>query len=79
MQHSIKICVFLLFLTIVHYVQCKRPIIRQTANGPVEGFEKKTILGQTYYSFLAIPFANPPITGKDPYTGDFVDRRFKVC
>lgn len=54
------------------------PTIRQTLNGPVEGIEQTSAMGQKYYAFLGIPFAEPPITGLDPYTGDQVDRRFKV-
>lgn len=59
-------------------VKCESPIIRQTTNGPVEGLEYKTLLGQKYYAFKGIPFAEPPITGPDPHTGEQVDRRFKV-
>lgn len=54
------------------------PTIRQTANGPVEGIEKLSSLGQKYYSFRGIPYAEAPITGTDPYTGEQVDRRFKA-
>lgn len=54
------------------------PTIRQTANGPVEGIEKISSLGQKYYSFRGVPFAEAPITGKDPYTSEQVDRRFKA-
>lgn len=53
-------------------------IIRQTYNGPVEGFEEISLLKQKYNAFKGIPFAEPPITGTDPYTGKQVDRRFKV-
>lgn len=53
-------------------------IIRQTQNGLVEGVEQYSSLGQKYFAFRGIPFAEPPITGMDPYTGDQVDRRFKV-
>lgn len=59
-------------------VQCKQPIIRQTPNGPVEGLEQISALNQRYYSFRGIPYAEPPITGIDPYTSEKVDRRFKV-
>lgn len=52
--------------------------VRQTANGPVEGIEQVSSLGQKYDAFRGIPFAEPPITGIDPYTGEKVDRRFKV-
>lgn len=54
------------------------PIIRQTRNGPVEGIEQTSKLGKKFYAFRGIPFAEPPITGTDPYTGEKVDRRFKV-
>lgn len=53
--------------------------IRETWNGPVEGVELISSLGQKYHAFKGIPFAEPPITGVDPYTGEKVDRRFKVC
>lgn len=59
-------------------VQCIKPIIRQTSNGPVEGIEQISALHQRYYSFRGIPYAEPPITSIDPYTGEKVDRRFKV-
>lgn len=52
--------------------------IRFTGNGPVEGAIKKSVFGQKYHSFRGIPYAEPPITGIDPYTGQRVDRRFKV-
>ena len=64
--------IFLLALS----VQCD--LIRQTANGPIEGIEQTSSLGQKYYAFRGVPFAEPPITGIDPYTGEPVDRRFKV-
>lgn len=54
------------------------PTIRQTTYGPIEGLERTSSLGQKYYSFLGIPFAEPPITGIDLHTGEEVDRRFKV-
>lgn len=53
-------------------------ITRQTVNGPVQGFEIKTLLGDKAYAFISIPYAKPPITGRDPHTGEMVDRRFKV-
>lgn len=52
--------------------------VRQTINDPVEGVERISSLGQRYYAFEGIPYAEPPITGIDPYTGEPVDRRFKV-
>lgn len=54
------------------------PLIRQTTLGLVEGIENKTSLGLKFYAFRGIPFAEPPITGIDPCTGEWVDRRFKV-
>lgn len=56
----------------------KSPLLRQTTHGPVEGVELTSSLGQKYYAFRGIPFAEAPITGIDPYTGEKVDRRFKV-
>ena len=73
------ICVSLAFSLLALSIQCRNsPLIRQTLNGPVEGVAQTTILGQVIYAFLGIPFAEPPITGTDPYTGQQVDRRFKV-
>lgn len=54
------------------------PTIRQTNNGPVEGIEQTSFYGTKYYSFRGIPYAEVPITGIDPYTGEQVNRRFKV-
>lgn len=60
-------------------VQCDlTSIIRQTQNGPVEGIEQMSALNQRYYSFRGIPYAEPPITGIHPYTGEQIDHRFKV-
>lgn len=71
-----------LLIVLLSSIKCSfysnSPLIRQTANGLVEGFENTTSLGQKYYAFRGIPFAEPPITGIDPYTGEWVDRRFKV-
>lgn len=53
--------------------------IRQTANGFVEGSEEISSMGQKYYAFRSVPYAEPPITGTDIYTQKIVDRRFKVC
>lgn len=52
--------------------------IRQTANGAVEGIERISSFGKKYFSFRGIPYAEAPISGIDPYSGDTVDRRFKV-
>lgn len=59
-------------------VYCIPSTLRQTLYGPIEGVERTSILGQKYYAFEGIPYAEPPITGIDPYTGKQVDRRFKV-
>lgn len=67
-----------LSINILNVVSSSSPTIRQTLNGPVEGIVQTSVLGQSYYAFLGIPFAEPPITGVDPYTGGRVDRRFKV-
>lgn len=73
------ICVIFSLLLTLPSVWCQNsPIIRQTTNGPVEGIERISSLGQKYYAFEGIPYAEPPITGTDPYTGEKVDRRFKV-
>lgn len=73
-----KIICLWLFLMFVLNVMSSTSTIRQTLNGPVEGVVQKSVLGQLFYGFLGIPFAEPPITGIDPYTGKRVDRRFKV-
>lgn len=54
-------------------------IIVQTTHGPVESVKYMTIFNQKCHIFKGIPYAAPPITGIDPYTGQKVDRRFKVC
>lgn len=77
-MHRIFFFVYLTFQFSIKNVDCSFPIIRQTLNGPVEGIEKISMLGQKYYAFRGIPFAEPPITGTDPNTGEQVDRRFKV-
>lgn len=72
---------FLLFLLIVLNVVnggLSKTIIRQTSNGPIEGVKQISSLKQTYYAFRGIPYAEPPITGRDPYTGEKINRRFKV-
>lgn len=67
-----------LLLILFANVWCTLPTVRQTNNGPVEGIEILSSLGQKYYAFKGIPYAEPPITGIDPYTSEKVDRRFKV-
>lgn len=71
----VPLAILLLVLNVVSSIS---PTIRQTLNGPVEGIVQTSVLGQLFYAFLGIPFAEPPITGIDPYTGERVDRRFKV-
>lgn len=70
--------VFVSLSLFVFNVDCSLPTVRQTQNGPVEGIEQISILGHKFYAFKGIPYAEPPITGIDPYTGKQVDRRFKV-
>lgn len=67
-----------LLLLLVKIVCCDHRLVVLTANGPIEGIEQTTSLGQTYVAFKGVPYAEPPITGNDPYTGITVDRRFKV-
>lgn len=66
-------------LSFLVMVQCSRAALRQTVNGPIEGVVMNTTFGQEFYAFKSIPYAKPPITGKDLQTGEMVDRRFKVC
>lgn len=77
MQNLVEVLLLLLFLYSSD-VGCNKPLVRQTANDPVEGIAQTTSLGQQYYAFKGVPFAETPVTGKDPYTGEQVDRRFKV-
>lgn len=77
MLSSIKICATI-SLSLLLTVQCARLTVRQTVNGPVEGVEMTTSFGETFFAFKSIPYAKPPITGRDPHTGEMVDRRFKV-
>lgn len=71
-------CKLTCILCVISLVQCNPPTVRQTTNGPVEGTQRTTFFGNKYYAFRGVPYAEAPITGKDPYTGDEVDRRFKV-
>lgn len=71
-------CILVLF-PLLSLIVCDSNPIRRTANGPVEGIELTSLMGQKYYAFRSVPYAEAPITGKDPYTGEEVDRRFKVC
>lgn len=75
---SEKVCIVVSFsLVLLLNVRCD-PTIRQTDNGPVQGIELTSSMGQKYYAFRSVPYAEAPITGLDPSTGDYVDRRFKV-
>lgn len=76
-MHKI-ILVSLFFVSLVLTVHGLLPLIRQTTNGSVEGIEQISSLGQKYYAFRGIRYAEPPISGIDPYNGEKVDRRFKV-
>lgn len=77
MQYSIIVC-GLVSLSLFMTVQCAEFVTRQTVNGPVQGFVLTNLLGNEYHAFPSIPYAKPPITGRDPQTGEMVDRRFKV-
>lgn len=70
--------IWVLFFILILNVHCNPSTIRQTQNGPIEGVEMTSSLKQKYYAFKGIAYAEPPITGTDPYTGKQVDRRFKV-
>lgn len=73
-----SVCISLSLLLLVLNVHCNTSTVRQTNYGPVEGLLRRSSLGQKYYAFRGIPFAEAPISGKDPNTGKEVDRRFKV-
>lgn len=77
-QFCVRLTTFLYTLFKVNVYCIQSNLVRMTENGPVQGIEKTSALGQKYYSFRGVPFAAPPITGVDPYTGLKVDRRFKV-
>lgn len=73
----VLICIAI-FVLLFAFSESSSPTIRQTTNGPVEGIVLTSIMNQEYYAFKGIPYAEPPITGIDPYTDQMVDRRFKV-
>lgn len=73
-----QFCELLSILLLISFANGDLPTVRQTNNGPVEGIEQTSLFGTKYYSFRGIPYAEVPITGIDPYTGEEVDRRFKV-
>lgn len=66
-------------LIMILNVYCDPMTVKQTTAGPVEGILQTSSLGQQYIAFRGIPFASAPITGLDPFSGEEVDRRFKVC
>lgn len=68
--------IFVFYFVLVLSVSCFG-LIRHTVNGPIDGILQTSSLGQKYFAFKGIPYAEPPITGID-YDGKFVDRRFKV-
>lgn len=72
------VCAPLSLLLIVSNVCCDSMTVKQTSAGPVEGIEQTSSLGRMYVAFRGVPFAESPITETDPYTGEQVDRRFKV-
>lgn len=73
------ILVILTLLLLAINAHCNNsPTIRHTINGPIEGIQKTSIMGQKYYAFFSVPYAEAPITGTDPYSGKQVNRRFKV-
>lgn len=72
------VCASSVLLLIVLNVYCDPMSVKQTTAGPIEGIAQTSSLGQKYVAFRGIPFASSPITGLDPYTGEQVDRRFKV-
>lgn len=67
-----------LVIVFIQNVRCSPSTIRQTLNGPIEGIELMSSLGQKYLAFKGVRYAMPPITVVHPITGDRVDRRFKV-
>ena len=66
------------FFVFVPNLLCNPSLIKQTLNGPIKGIELTSSLGQKYLAFKGVRYAMPPITGFDPFTGEKVDRRFKV-
>lgn len=76
-MRSLNLMCFSIIFLIVN-VNCNTPTIRNTLNGPIEGVELTSVLDQKYYAFKGVRYAEAPITGKDPLSGDDVDRRFKV-
>lgn len=73
----VKFAVFSIFALLLRDVHCNSAV-RNTANGCVKGVLERTSMKQLYYAFRSVPYAEVPITGIDPYTQKFVDRRFKV-
>lgn len=69
------ICILLVFFFFKYQYS---PRVIQTTHGPVQSVKYVTVFEQECHGFYGIPYAAPPITGIDPYTGEQVDRRFKV-
>lgn len=69
---------YVLLIVSLELCDVRGSILRKTENGNVEGIEEVTSLGQTFYAFRSVPYAEVPITGEDPHSGHWVDRRFKV-
>ncbi|XP_037033649.1 venom carboxylesterase-6-like [Bradysia coprophila] len=70
--------VYVLLIFSLQLFNVRSNIIRKTTSGDVKGIEQTSSLGQKYYAFRSVPYAEVPITGIDPYTGHKVDRRFKA-
>lgn len=68
MKKTYESVYLLLWLASLVLVKCESPTIRQTVNGPVEGIEETSSLGQKFYAFRGVPYAEPPIS----------ERRFKA-
>lgn len=68
-MRELIIFVSLSLLLQVGSVRSNSHTIRQTVNGPIEGILETSVLGQKFYAFQGIPFAEPPIKAL----------RFKVC
>ena len=74
-------CSILIWFSIIFFsanVNGNPPTIRITTNGLIEGVVLRSSLNQNYYAFRGVRYAEAPITGTDPLSGQKVDRRFKV-
>lgn len=78
-MHRLFLTRFPIIFIVIAIAHCTlQTTIRRTTNGPIEGIVQNSSLGQSYYAFKGVRFAEAPITGIDPLTGQKVDRRFKV-